>query len=118
MPSSVSASGYGEGRPLAKTEVRFLLQDLQGQFEGVKKAGKRLRAFEVAWARLQNEKPGWPEDTVHQAFQTALLDWLRYRAAVDRSPRRAGEAQHQMLCDVPWRSCRGELSSGSACGSW
>jgi ATP-dependent DNA helicase UvrD/PcrA len=65
-------------RPLAKTEVRFLLQDLQSKFHGVKKTDKRLKAFEAAWARLQSEEPGWPEDPVDQAFQGELLDWLKF----------------------------------------
>jgi DNA helicase II / ATP-dependent DNA helicase PcrA len=69
-------------RPLAKTEVRFLLQDLQGAFGGVKKAAKKLLAFEAAWARLQNEEPGWPQDPADQAFQTALLAWLRFHGAM------------------------------------
>lgn len=69
-------------RPLTKTEERFLLQDLQAGFGGVKKAGKRLRAFEAAWARLQNEEPGWPEDAVDQAFQAQLVDWLEFHLAM------------------------------------
>src|SRR5688572_29437594 len=69
-------------RPLTQTEVRFLLQDLQADFEGVKKARKRLKAFEAAWARLQSEEPGWPEDPVDQAFQVGLLDWLTFHRAM------------------------------------
>lgn len=69
-------------RPLIKTEERFLLQDLQAQFGGVKKAGKRLRAFEAAWARLQNEEPGWPKEPVDQAFRAQLLDWLKFHGAM------------------------------------
>ena len=65
-------------RPLAKTEARFLLQDLQSKFAGVKKTDKRLKAFEAAWARLQSEEPGWPEDPVDQAFQSELIDWLKF----------------------------------------
>ena len=65
-------------RPLAKFEIRFLLQDLQGRFEGVKKTEKRLRAFEAAWARLQSEAPGWPTNPVDREFQAVLDDWLRF----------------------------------------
>ena len=69
-------------RPLTKTEERFLLQDLQSQFGGVRKTGKRLRAFEAAWARLQNETPGWPTNPVDKLFQTELRDWLRFHRAM------------------------------------
>lgn len=69
-------------RPLAKTEERFLLQDLQAEFEGVKKTGKRLLAFQAAWSRLQAEEPGWPHDPVDQAFQTALIEWLRFHGGM------------------------------------
>ena len=69
-------------RPLAKFEVRFLLQDLQGRFEGVKKAERRLRAFEAAWARLQSEAPGWPTSLVDREFQAVLDDWLRFHGGM------------------------------------
>jgi DNA helicase II / ATP-dependent DNA helicase PcrA len=69
-------------RPLTKTEERFLLQDLQANFGGVKKAGKRLRAFESGWARLQNEDPGWPDNPADQAFQALLREWLKFHGAM------------------------------------
>ena len=69
-------------RPLTNTEERFLLQDLQAGFQGIKKAEKRLRAFEAAWARRQNEEPGWPHDPLDLEFQAALLDWLRFHGAM------------------------------------
>lgn len=69
-------------RPLAKSEERFLLQDLRADFGGVKAAEKRLEAFGAAWARLQTDEPGWPQDPQDQAFQTALIDWLRFHGAM------------------------------------
>ena len=46
-------------RPLASCEERFLRQDLRA-FGGVNGAKKKLKAFGAAWARLQNDEPGWP----------------------------------------------------------
>lgn len=59
-------------RPLAASEERFLLQDLRA-FGGVREAEKKLEAFGAAWARLQSDDPGWPQDAQDQAFQAALL---------------------------------------------
>lgn len=43
---------------------------------------RRIRAFEAAWARLQSEVPGWPQDPVDRQFQTALISWLRFHHAM------------------------------------
>jgi DNA helicase-2/ATP-dependent DNA helicase PcrA len=44
--------------------------------EGKRAATKRVRAFEAAWARLQSDEPGWPQDAVDRQFQEALVKWL------------------------------------------
>jgi len=50
-------------RPLLKFEERFLLEDFKGvNGEGIRALRKRLSAFAAAWARLQSETPGWPQD--------------------------------------------------------
>ena len=70
-------------RPLLDFESRFLLEDLNAvNFGDVHQRRRRLKAFESAWARLQNEQPGWPVDAVDQAFQDVLLDWLRFHRAM------------------------------------
>lgn len=70
-------------RPLLRFEERFLLQDLcKAGLGGVRECGKRLRAFSAAWARLQHEDPGWPHDASDQAYQAALLAWLRFHEAM------------------------------------
>ena len=70
-------------RPLHDYETRFLLQDLNSkQFGGIRKREKRLKAFESAWARLQNEKPGWPNSPVDRQFHQQLLDWLIFHDAM------------------------------------
>ncbi len=70
-------------RPLLRFEERFLLQDLcKMGFGGVRDCGKHLRAFSAAWARLQHEDPGWPHEASDQAYQAALLAWLRFHEAM------------------------------------
>jgi DNA helicase II / ATP-dependent DNA helicase PcrA len=43
---------------------------------------KRIRAFEAAWARLQSDAPGWPQNPKDRKFQTALVNWLRFHRAL------------------------------------
>ena len=70
-------------QPLMDFEQRFLLEDLRGDgFGTIHKKRERLKAFEAAWARLQDEQPGWPNDATDRAFQAALLDWLRFHRAM------------------------------------
>ncbi len=70
-------------RPLLKFEERFLLEDLRGtNGEGIRDLGKRLKAFTAAWARLQSEMPGWPQDSGDQALLPALEAWLRFHEAM------------------------------------
>lgn len=70
-------------RPLLHFEERFLLQDLcKTGFGGVRECSKKLIAFSAAWARLQHEQPGWPQGPTDRAFQTALLNWLKFHKAM------------------------------------
>jgi len=70
-------------RSLMNFEERFLLEDIQNEnFGGIREKRKRLKAFEAAWARLQTEEPGWPNDPVDRAFQEELLSWLRFHEAM------------------------------------
>ncbi len=70
-------------RPLLEYEKRFLLQDMHdGQFGNLHARRRRLKAFESAWARLQSEQPGWPNDPVDQRFHRQLLDWLAFHDAM------------------------------------
>jgi len=66
-----------------KFEMRFLLEDLRAANLGtVDECKSRLRAFNAAWARLQSETPGWPQDPVDQAFHRELVGWLRFHEAM------------------------------------
>lgn len=70
-------------RPLMKFEERFLLEDVSGgEFGGVRECGKRLRAFNAAWSRLQHDDPGWPIDAVDRRFSGTLLQWLLFHEAI------------------------------------
>ena len=79
--ADVLAATGREARPLASCEERFLLQDLK-TFGGVNGAKKKLKAFGAAWARLQSDEPGWPQDAQDQAFQAALIAWLTFHGAM------------------------------------
>ncbi len=61
-----------------------MLDDLvtMGAFGPKRDCTKRIRAFEAAWARLQSDAVGWPQDPVDRAFQTALIHWLRFHRAM------------------------------------
>ncbi|MGH9892106.1 MAG: UvrD-helicase domain-containing protein, partial [bacterium] len=70
-------------RPLLRFEERFLLQDLNDDdFGRIRARDRRLRAFNAAWARLQSETPGWPNDPVDRVFHRELLGWLRFHEAI------------------------------------
>lgn len=61
-------------------EGRTMLEDLvaSGDFGGKRDCSKRILAFEAAWARLQSEEPGWPNDPLDAQFQEVLMSWLRF----------------------------------------
>ncbi len=65
-------------------EGGVMLGDLAstGTFGPKRDCTRRVRAFEAAWARLQSEVPGWPQDPVDQKFQAALISWLRFHRAM------------------------------------
>ena len=70
-------------RPLLHFEERFMVNDLcGGGFGGVRDCGRRLKAFDAAWSRLQSDEPGWPDDPIDRAFQQQLIAWLRFYKAM------------------------------------
>lgn len=70
-------------RPLLRFEERFLLEDLNAvEFGGIRERDRRLQAFNAAWARLQSDTPGWPQDAVDRAFQADLIGWLRFHQVI------------------------------------
>ena len=70
-------------RPLLQFEERFLLQDLSHRgLGGVRECGKRIQAFSAAWARLQQDEPGWPDNADDRECHAALLSWLSFHRAI------------------------------------
>ena len=70
-------------RPMLEFEERFLLEDVQGEgFGNYYARRKRLKALGAAWAREQDQEPGWPTDEVDRRFQWAVDEWLRFHEAI------------------------------------
>ncbi len=70
-------------RPLLQFETRVMLEDLKGgAFGGIRECQNRLKAFDAAWARLQSDQPGWPQDRIDKAFHAALIAWLKFHEAI------------------------------------
>jgi DNA helicase-2/ATP-dependent DNA helicase PcrA len=65
-------------RPLNRFETEPLLYDLPNAFGNKRARNKRIRAYEAAWARLQHEQPGHALSRDDQAFESALVSWLRF----------------------------------------
>ena len=62
-------------------EGGVMLDDLH-RFGNKRKLAKQIHAFEAAWARMQSEQPGWPQDADDRDFQTGLLDWLKFHESM------------------------------------
>ena len=73
-------------RPLMMFEERFMLEDLgleQAEYhEDLNHRKRRLNAFEAAWARQQDQQPGWPPSDADRNFQAILNEWLRFHKAI------------------------------------
>lgn len=69
-------------RPLLDYETRFLLEDLGSRFGKLNARRKLLQAYEAAWARCQDELPGFPDESRDRAFHAALRYWLRFHKAM------------------------------------
>lgn len=65
-------------RPLNRFEMEPLLYDLPATFGDKRARGKRIRAYEAAWARLQHEQPGHAQSAQDRAFEAVLVGWLRF----------------------------------------
>ncbi len=70
-------------RPLFNYETEFVLDDLQKKMGlGKRQIGRKLKAFEAAWARLQSDAPGWPINVEDKKFQTSLTGYLVFHKAM------------------------------------
>jgi DNA helicase-2/ATP-dependent DNA helicase PcrA len=61
-------------------EAAPLIEDIRT--EGKRGATERIRAFEAAWARLQSDVPGWPQDVADRTFHNDLIAWLTFHRAM------------------------------------
>ena len=69
-------------RPLNEFELEPFICDLMDAHGG-KKAVKKLKmAYEAAWARLQQQEPGYAQTAEDAAFEADLLAWLRFHEAM------------------------------------
>lgn len=82
MRSSVLVVLGRKPRPLNKFEIEPLLSDLS-RIHGNKYARKRLiLAYGAAWARLQEQIPGYTRSATEQAFADELVAWLIFHNAM------------------------------------
>ena len=65
-------------RPLNRFELEPLLYDLPRSFGNKRERKKLIRAYESAWARLQQDEPGFAPTAEDQAFERTLIGWLRF----------------------------------------
>lgn len=65
-------------RPLNLFELEPLYYDLMKTFPGKRNCKKNIRAFESAWARLQQNVPGHAQSAEEVAFELELVNWLRF----------------------------------------
>ncbi|WP_438729249.1 ATP-dependent helicase [Parasphingorhabdus sp. DH2-15] len=95
-------------RPLNDFELEPLICDLKDAHGGKKKVKKLRLAYEAAWARLQNEEPGFSQNAADIAFQADLLSWLSFHECM-----LIGEVipfVHQYLSSNPAAQERSEYS--------
>jgi DNA helicase II / ATP-dependent DNA helicase PcrA len=70
-------------RPLFKFELDFVIADLQRTTGlGKRDISKKIKAFEAAWALLQSDNPGWPENEEDKIFQARLIQYLRFHKSM------------------------------------
>lgn len=80
--AAVFAATGRTARPLMSFEIDQLVNDLAGNLGGKRAVASHISAYEAAWARLQHEAAGVPKSAEDQAFEAALLAWLRYHRAM------------------------------------
>ncbi len=71
-----------ETRTLLEHEVDYLIADLSMRLGRIKPLREQLKAFTSAWARLLNEKPGWPHTDEDRQFNSEMISWLRFHKAM------------------------------------
>jgi DNA helicase-2/ATP-dependent DNA helicase PcrA len=69
-------------RPLNEFEIEPLICDLMGAHGGKRAVGQLKQAYEAAWARLQQEHPGFVQSPEDAAFANDLRGWLIFHEAM------------------------------------
>lgn len=69
-------------RPLNEFETKALVCDLMAAHGGKKNVGNLKQAYEAAWARLNNQTPGYAPSPADASFQHELLEWMRFHQAM------------------------------------
>ena len=69
-------------RPLNEFEVQPLIADLAGGHGGKRKVWKKIKAFEAAWARLQEDEPGYVQLEADQSLERDLREWLVFHESM------------------------------------
>tara|TARA_R110000868_G_scaffold411730_1_gene708138 strand:- start:306 stop:2126 length:1821 start_codon:yes stop_codon:yes gene_type:complete len=69
-------------RPLNKFESEAMSCDLMAAHGGKRAVDTRRQAYEAAWARLNNQVPGYAPSPEDANFQHDLLAWLRFHEAM------------------------------------
>jgi superfamily I DNA/RNA helicase len=81
MRAHVLAATGRAPRPLGDFERKPLEADLADQFGGLREVRKRIKAYESAWAREQDDVPG-AVDAEDLEFEHALLSWLEFHRSM------------------------------------
>lgn len=69
-------------RPLNDFEMKPLEADLADMHGGVRGVRKKIKAYEAAWARLQQDEPGYVQNNADLAFEQDLLAWFAFYRAM------------------------------------
>jgi superfamily I DNA/RNA helicase len=69
-------------RPLNEFELQPMISDLQADHGGKRGVMRLQKAYEAAWARLQDEVPGYVQSAEDAAFARDLRAWLIFHEAM------------------------------------
>ena len=69
-------------RPLHEFETEPLICDLMKKYKGKKFVKKQIKAYEAAWARLQDEEPGFAPTEIDKNFEDDLIAWLKFHKSM------------------------------------
>jgi len=64
-------------------EIKTMLRDLtDSRYGDIRRKEKRVKAYEAAWARLQQDDPGHATNEIDESFEGDLLSWLKSHNAM------------------------------------